>query len=984
MFCTTSSFPVIARTEGAAELASDVLVVCGGGDAGKLESTDIQVFTNFPITSQVLTGKTTDALLLVNDQLLGAEEGGVNVLHGTQASANSVRFLNVPFTAPGLSSPIQFRITNLRVDLTALEGASRNEKVEFVLGFVTTSGETPLPIDNPIEIIAVAKSSPPMDVRSCDGSSPGDVNLFAVTPPNPQLAQGRSSQAAVQFNVRFTEGFASAFKTRIATGLQSQPGSVSNTESGLVLSESDPTGQASQGTRMIARFAGVPDGVQVYVTTRAFDPGGASSSTIEADLINADAGGRGGFQPTSATAVGTCAATGATGPMAPIPVVNGVATAVWEITSADPFSLERLSFGVALASVSPQPAALLVSGNLGPITPLPAPPVDGTGLAPLTPAFPVPRFADISNGQTVLTQTGLTFTARSGGSAPHPQQFGVGTDGQEPLSFTVTTSTTDGQDWLKATPASGASDGRGVPLIQVTASPDGLAPGNYYGRIEVVSSPLTPRGQSLVNTNTVRVMTVVFQVLEPQQAPAPTVEPSGVILTATAPSAVLQITNLSAQPLTFHASSSAPWIRVMQHAVVAAPNSTVAAELSADPSLISPGVNQGTVVFQFSDGSSRSVSVRAILPSGGPLSSPVRRRVADAGVGSDCSPTQLIPVFTLVGSPNDSAVGWPIPIAVQVADDCGNAVPAGNVQLQFSNNDPPLTMTSVQNGQWTATWKTARPSSNVTIAATASIPNPALEGHEQYNTGVAPNTDPPTLDTIRSVGPPSDDGPLAPGQQIVIRGSQLADRFQQQGNLPLPFDVDGTEVFIGGRLAPILESAGDHLVALLPFDLPVDAQYELTVLKGSRISTPAPLRVVAARPSVFTTVPDSTQGEIRLASSGGLANASSPAHSGDTIRIRGTGLGTAIRGTDFFLQTETGAPDNPPASITVSPQPLRVISITIGGVPAFVTAANLVPGATGVYEITTAVPKGVAAGDAIPVIVSVNGFDSPPVTMAIR
>jgi uncharacterized protein (TIGR03437 family) len=60
------------------------------------------------------------------------------------------------------------------------------------------------------------------------------------------------------------------------------------------------------------------------------------------------------------------------------------------------------------------------------------------------------------------------------------------------------------------------------------------------------------------------------------------------------------------------------------------------------------------------------------------------------------------------------------------------------------------------------------------------------------------------------------------------------------------------------------------------------------------------------------------------------------------------------------------------------------VSVNIGGVNAPVSFARLAPGTTGVYEVQATVPGGVAASDAVPVVLSVGGQISPPVTMAVR
>src|SRR5262245_33402739 len=74
----------------------------------------------------------------------------------------------------------------------------------------------------------------------------------------------------------------------------------------------------------------------------------------------------------------------------------------------------------------------------------------------------------------------------------------------------------------------------------------------------------------------------------------------------------------------------------------------------------------------------------------------------------------------------------------------------------------------------------------------------------------------------------------------------------------------------------------------------------------------------------------------------------------------------------------SAAPETPAAK-TLNP-----VTITVGGIAAAVSFAGLAAGMTGMYEIRATLPAGVAPGNAVPVVVTVAGQVSPPVTMAIR
>jgi len=60
------------------------------------------------------------------------------------------------------------------------------------------------------------------------------------------------------------------------------------------------------------------------------------------------------------------------------------------------------------------------------------------------------------------------------------------------------------------------------------------------------------------------------------------------------------------------------------------------------------------------------------------------------------------------------------------------------------------------------------------------------------------------------------------------------------------------------------------------------------------------------------------------------------------------------------------------------------VGVTIGGQAAPVTFSGLTPGYAGLYQVNAVVPSGITTGDAVPVVLSVAGQTSPPVTIAVR
>src|SRR5439155_15752032 len=142
--------------------------------------------------------------------------------------------------------------------------------------------------------------------------------------------------------------------------------------------------------------------------------------------------------------------------------------------------------------------------------------------------------------------SGLTFRAVSGGGAPPAQSFTVLNVGAGALSWSAITSTlSGGPDWLAASPGSGRSDQNTAPVVQVQVKPAGLAPGDYYGQVQISSPGIA---------NSPQAVSVVLTVLRPDVNPGPVVQPTGLIFVGQAgganPAAQnIDITNLTTSAL---------------------------------------------------------------------------------------------------------------------------------------------------------------------------------------------------------------------------------------------------------------------------------------------------------------------------------------------------------------------------------------------------------------------------------------------------
>ena len=449
--CTASSgVPPTVRTEGLAERAGDLVLTCTGGTptpAGlPVPQQNIRVFLNVNVTSGLLDGDWSEALLMIDDpapdaQRLCASSGcaidgvggatGVdytvpgagppNVFQGFFVTPNQVEWLGVPLDPSGPSAVRIVRITNVRVNASQLP--LPDPLPASVTTFVSATGTTSLPIDSPQQIVAFIQDGVTFSVDA--------TALLAPTPSHNDPAD-----PSRDLDLVFLEGFATAFLSRNAGTTpgapdallpQDQPNLIYNTESGffnpMPVVDSDhfasAAGLASQGTRLSAAFDQVPSGVRLFVTREELgDPtvaGGPSAILAE----GSDESGSGG-------SLAAHSSPDEDGLWAEVPLADGGGVAAWEIVAADPFAVEEVRFGVAVQFDSDPLARLPAEGTAT---------VKG-GYAPLSTdsnasgSAPLPRFVDATEVVDLVTirrpglEHFLLYRAKPSRRTAKPVKFG--------------------------------------------------------------------------------------------------------------------------------------------------------------------------------------------------------------------------------------------------------------------------------------------------------------------------------------------------------------------------------------------------------------------------------------------------------------------------------------------------------------------------------------------------------------------------------
>jgi uncharacterized protein (TIGR03437 family) len=572
----------------------------------------------------------------------------------------------------------------------------------------------------------------------------------------------------------------------------------------------------------------------------------------------------------------------------------------------------------------------------------------------------------------LLSQADSVFTTVVGGGGPPPRHLFILNQGSGVLNWTASASTlSGGQGWLRISRTSGASNALEVPdAVEVRIDPTGLAPGEYYGRVEVRAAAV----------NSPQSLPVVLNVLPAGTALSPVVEPAGLLFTGVAGagspgSQTLRISNSAGGPVSFQSSQQTArggnWVTRVPSNGTVQPGEPLRVIVQPETAGLAAGVYSGTLTLGFSDGSLRTVAVLLVLAPG---ETPADSLRSAAG----CAPSRLLPVFTSIGQDFEVAAAWPVPIVTRVVDDCGAAMTRGSVIVSFNNGDPPLSLAAVGDGSWSATWASrGGRTGDISITVNAETPEPGLRGSTVITGGLRANPNPPRIAPggVLSAASFERQAPLAPGSFISIYGSRLSDVTSLADRFPFEVRRAGTEVVLAGRSLPLHYTSDGQVNALIPYGLEVNTTHQLLVIRGNTLSLPEPVTIAAARPAVFAVnSAGAGQGHIYRAPANTLADAAAPVRAGDVVVIYCTGLGPV----DPPVEAGQAAPAEP-LSQTVHP-----VSLTIGGRAAMVLFAGLTPGFSGLYQVNAVIPEGIAPGDAVPVVLSVAGQSSPAVTMAAR
>ena len=485
---------------------------------------------------------------------------------------------------------------------------------------------------------------------------------------------------------------------------------------------------------------------------------------------------------------------------------------------------------------------------------------------------------------------------------------------------------------------------------------------------------------------------MVLNLLAGDQDPGPIVDPWGLIFASVAEDPApapqsFRMLNLSNRSIPFTLRglmlTGDGWLSPTTAEGFIKPAEPVNISVEVSPDGLAAGIYRGLLTLQFDGEQTRTVQVLLVVSQEVQASLKPPARISQGA----CSRAELAPVFKVLGGTSPIPAGWPANIEVEVVDNCADKMATGSVVVDFTNISPPsLALAHLGSGLWGATWNVPSavgPDSSAVVTVTVTDPagisaalTQALSVSE--NPSATPRVSPGGV--VHSASFVAD--PLAPGTIVSIFGSNLSSQLVSGGglsasNVPLPSELAGTQIILGGHPLPILFSREDQVNAVLPFEVAGRLNESLPLLARrtdtASLAMPEPVLVTAARPGVFTqNGSGGGPGSIQNANFQIVAPAR-PVKAGDAIIIYGTGMGS--------VAPEVASGDTAPGSPLA--RTAEDVTVTIGSRSAKVLFAGLTPGFTSLYQINAVVPAGVPAGDA-DVVVSIAGQASPVVTLAVE
>jgi hypothetical protein len=366
------------RDNGLTELVGTVQMNCTN-TTGAAVAVNFGTIMNTTVTNTV-TNSTT--LELSGPQIAGTAPDGTAIApvkgflqHRPETgdvpnTRNRIVFdtLSIPPTVPN-GTPVSLVISGIRV---VAPPASTSFTPSTVVETITTSPVGAVNIPNPQSaVVATVTAGLVVDLTTCSGGTFSPVTFAQC------VSEPRTNTAAWNLNIRFTEGFASAFKNL-----------------------ADEGNGAATGTQLMAKFLNVPAGTQIWVTSGAVITTKGGGTVTPAATLNTGSGtgvSSSATLPSGVTPTCTIGGVATTATWNQVTISSGTGSATWTVTAENPTNTDSMSFGVLVVF------AATTASNLPAITTASGPaqiqgefgPVSTVDFAVAASTASIPRFRDV-------------------------------------------------------------------------------------------------------------------------------------------------------------------------------------------------------------------------------------------------------------------------------------------------------------------------------------------------------------------------------------------------------------------------------------------------------------------------------------------------------------------------------------------------------------------------------------------------------------
>ena len=292
------------------------------------------------------------------------------------------------------------------------------------------------------------------------------------------------------------------------------------------------------------------------------------------------------------------------------------------------------------------------------------------------------------------------------------------------------------------------------------------------------------------------------------------------------------------------------------------------------------------------------------------------------------------------------AVGFPLVLPIQssippsIASYIAKLVPSGTATaLGFS--------TYIGGGYDSIAALAISPTGSIWVAGTASSPD--FIGSAAFGSSgflarldlepLAPAT--PGIPLVRAVYNAASmrlGDVVSPGQIVSIFGAELAPAAGSATGFPLPQNLQGVTVTVGGVAVPLFYVSPGQINFQVPFEVAQGAT-SIVVTRGNQ-SVARPVFAIPATPGIFTAAGDGYNSPVVVHNSDySQVTQQNPAHAGEYLAIFCTGLGVT--------GASVRAGDAAPAAPVQQPFDVVVDTREIGLAPY----AGLAPGFAGLYQV---------------------------------